>query len=42
MPPIFAAAVRFMPSRTAASDKGRLLWFASFDHEANRRRSIAE
>src|SRR5271155_5626451 len=42
MPPIFAAPARSIPSRTAASDKRRRLWFASFDRRARARSSPAE
>ena len=39
MPPIFAASDRLIPSRTAAIDSNRRLWFASFDDAASRRSS---
>src|SRR5271167_887226 len=42
MPPIRAASVRFIPSRTAASDKRRRLRFAFFTAAASRRSSSAE
>jgi hypothetical protein len=42
MPPIFAAAARSMPSRTAASDRSRRLWLTVFDRRANDRSSSAE
>lgn len=42
MPPILAASARLMPSRTAASDKSRLLCRVSFDLRASRRSSAAE
>ncbi len=37
MPPIFAASTRLIPSRTAAIDKRRRLWFACFVDAAKRR-----
>lgn len=42
MPPIRAACSRFMPSRTAANERGRRLWLACLDPAASRRRSRAE
>ena len=42
IPPIFAAELRSMPSRTAASDRSRRLWLASFDRRASARSASAE
>ena len=42
LPPIRAASVRFMPSRTAASDRSRRLWLAFFVAAASLRSSAAE
>ena len=42
MPPIFAAAPRSIPSRTAAKDRSRRLWLASFERRASARSSLAE
>jgi hypothetical protein len=42
MPPIRAASVRLIPSKTAASDNRRRLWFAFFVLAASRRSSLAE
>ena len=42
MPPILAAAPRSIPSRTAANDNSRRLWFASFDRFARLRSASAE
>ena len=42
MPPIFAAAPRPIPSRTAASDRSRRLWLTSFDRRASARSAEAE
>jgi hypothetical protein len=42
IPPIRAESVRFMPSRTAASDKRCRLWFASDAAAASRRGPLAE
>src|SRR3990170_8340381 len=42
MPPIFAASSRLLPSLTAASDRSRRLWLASFEALASRRSSAAE
>ena len=42
MPPIRAASVRFIPSRTAASDNKRRLWLAFLVPAARRRSSAAE
>jgi hypothetical protein len=42
MPPIFAAAPRSIPFRTAASDKSRRLWLTVFDRRAKARISSAE
>src|SRR3984885_138398 len=42
IPPIFAAEPRSMPSRTAASDRSRRLWLASFERRASARSASAE
>ena len=42
MPPIRAASLRFIPSRTAAIDNRRRLWLAFFVAAASRRSSPAE
>src|ERR687898_225755 len=42
MPPILAASVRSIPSRTAARDRRRRLWLAFFVVAASRRSSLAE
>jgi hypothetical protein len=42
MPPIFAAAVRSIPSQTAARDRRRRLWLTSFDRRASLRSSCAQ
>ena len=42
IPPIFAAEPRSMPSRTAAGDRSRRLWLASFDRRASARSASAE
>jgi hypothetical protein len=42
IPPIFAAEHRSIPSRTAASDRGRRLWLTFFDRRANARSASAE
>jgi hypothetical protein len=36
MPQIFAVSARLIPSKTAAIDSNRLLWFASFVEAASR------
>src|SRR3954468_11999188 len=41
MPPMRAASVRFIPSRTAARDNRRRLWLAFFVMAASRRSSLA-
>src|SRR4249920_1698230 len=42
MPPMRAASARLIPSKTAANDKSRRLWLASFETAARRRSSEAE